>query len=69
MEIKIDINNLTDDQQERMCELCELNIIECCSNSSTFQCEGCRCDEALEYLIENLEESNNTKLIYKIQCR
>ena len=41
--------------QERMCDLCERHILGCSSNSSTYQCEGSRCDQALDYLIEDLE--------------
>lgn len=60
MENKIDINNLTDDQQEKMCKLCEINVIEGCRNTQMYQCEGSRCEEALPYLIEH-EELNNQK--------
>lgn len=41
--------------QERMCALCERHILGCSANSSTYQCEGSKCDQALDYLIEDLE--------------
>lgn len=73
MENKIDLDNLTDDQQERMCKLCETFIIEGSSNSQHFQCEGTLCDRAIEYLIEDIEDEdedkNNHKLVYKIQLK
>ena len=66
METKIDLDNLTDDQQQKMCELCEFHILECSSNSSKFQCEGSWCDQAFEYLIEDI---NGSKLSYRMQLK
>ena len=70
MENKINLDNITDEQQERMCELCEELILECCSSSSTFQCEGSQCDRAFEYLVDDMEdEKNDSKLTYKMQLK
>jgi len=70
MEAKIDIDNLTDEQQERMCELCEAHVICCSSNTGTYQCEGAFCDSAIEYLIEDIEEDNSgSKLAYKMKLK
>lgn len=47
---------LAEKHQERMCDLCERYILGCSHNTIHFQCEGSRCDQALEYLVEDLEE-------------
>lgn len=45
------------DNEERMCELCELYVYGCTMNTNQYNlCEGARCDEAMEYLEEELEE-------------
>ena len=46
--------NLID--QELMCELCESHILGCLHMTSTFICEGCKCDEAYEYYKEYKED-------------
>jgi len=46
-----------DKHQERMCELCELHILGCSHNTSTYQCEGCRCDSAIDYIMDELIEN------------
>lgn len=53
---ELDIDNLTSDQQNRMCELCELRILGCKHSTSTFLCEGSRCEDAFEYLIDDIED-------------
>ena len=45
---------VVDNHQDRMCELCELHILGCCHNSSTYQCEGSKCDVAIDYMMEEL---------------
>ena len=45
---------VVDHHINRMCELCELYILGCCHNSSTFQCEGSKCDVAIDYIMEEL---------------
>ncbi len=55
--------DLTSAQQKRMCELCELHILGCSSNSLTFLCEGSRCDEAIELLQAEIDDN---KELYKI---
>lgn len=45
-----------DNHQDRMCQLCELHILGCSHNTSTYQCEGCRCDSAIDYIMEELIE-------------
>jgi hypothetical protein len=41
--------------QEELCGRCEDEIIEGCSNCSTFQCEGRFCDQALQIFIDEKE--------------
>jgi len=57
---------LAEEHQERMCELCELHILGCSRNTIHFQCEGSRCDEAIEYLKDELEEEENDKKFFPI---
>ena len=52
----IELEDVTDDQQERMCELCEHHIICGSSNTYHFQCEGRYCEQALDLLIEEMDE-------------
>lgn len=52
--------------QERMCELCEIHILGCGHSTSTFQCEGCSCDEAEEYYIEEVVEQREEKRVERI---
>jgi len=69
MEAKIELGSLNDDQQQRMCELCETHIIEGSSSCSTFLCEGSFCDQAFEYLIEDIDDNENCKMTYKMQLK
>lgn len=68
MEAEINIDNLTDEQQEEMCLLCEACVLNGPSNTQHFQCEGSFCEEALPYLIESINESC-PKLRYKITLK
>lgn len=61
----VEDNELMEEHQERLCELCELYILGCCSNSSTFLCEGAYCDQAVEYLKEELEEEEQKEFLTK----
>lgn len=45
---------IIDNHQDRMCELCERYILGCSHNTITFQCEGSKCDVALDYIMEEL---------------
>lgn len=47
---------LAEEHQERMCDLCERHILGCKHSTSTFLCEGSKCHEAVEYLMDALEE-------------
>ena len=69
METKISLDNLTDEQQWRMCKLCETYIIDGSSNSQHFQCEGTLCDRAIEYLIEEIEDDEDCKMTYKMKLK
>lgn len=69
MESKIDLNNLNDKQQQRMCELCEDHIIGGSSCSQMFLCEGSFCEEALEYLIDDIDDMVVAKTSYKMQLK
>lgn len=48
--------------QDEMCDLCEKYILGCKSNTSTFLCEGSRCEEAEELYWEIKEEENREKI-------
>ena len=50
------MTHVIDNHQDRMCELCELYILGCSHNTSTFQCEGSKCEVALDYIMEELIE-------------
>ena len=58
--------DLMEEHQERMCDLCERHILGCSAMSSTFLCEGSRCDDAVEYLKEDLAEEHYEKFIYLV---
>lgn len=47
----IELSNLNDAQQERMCDLCE-NHFEGLNRGT---CEGRKCDQAIEYLKDEIE--------------
>lgn len=47
---------LAEEHQERMCDLCERHILGCKHSTLTFLCEGSRCEDAIEYLKDALEE-------------
>lgn len=58
---------LAEEHQERMCDLCERKILGCSSMSATFMCEGSRCEDAIELLIEELAEEKrdeNDRFMY-----
>jgi len=46
-----------DNHQDRMCELCELYVLGCKHMTSTFICEGSKCDVAIDYIMEELIEN------------
>jgi hypothetical protein len=53
----MDFEDLKDEQQERMCELCEAHVYGCKMNTNQYNlCEGSKCDIAIEYLIDELNE-------------
>lgn len=52
----LELDDLTDDQQERMCVLCEEFICGSRCDSKGNMCEGAYCDRAIEYLNDELEE-------------
>jgi hypothetical protein len=61
----MELENLTSEQQERMCELCALHVFDGPVNTNQWNlCEGSRCDIALEYLLEELVEEKREKLKY-----
>jgi len=53
--------SLAEMHQERMCKLCELHILGCNKNSFHYQCEGSRCEDAIGYLIDELEDEKLEK--------
>lgn len=48
-------SELAEEYSERMCGLCETHILGCASMTSHFMCEGRYCDEAIEYLKDDLD--------------
>jgi len=52
----LELDDLTDEQQERMCVLCENFICGSRCDSKGNMCEGRWCDQAIEYLNDELEE-------------
>lgn len=52
----LELDDLTDEQQERMCVLCEDFICGSRCDSKGNMCEGAYCDRAIEYLNDELEE-------------
>ncbi len=51
------MSGFKEEVDDEVCTYCEENILGCCSMSSTFQCEGCSCEQALEdynYEVKNL---------------
>jgi hypothetical protein len=48
-----DADFMLNQDQEEICKMCEDEILGCCSNSSTYQCEGCKCEQAWELFIES----------------
>lgn len=57
----LELNDLTDEQQERMCILCENFICGSRCDSKGNMCEGRWCDQAIEYLIDEMEEERLEK--------
>ena len=47
--------------QEHICEMCEICILGCKRSTSTFQCEGSRCEEAIEMFLEDYEPEEKTE--------
>ena len=45
---------LVEYKQEEVCEMCEFHILGCKSSTSTFLCEGSRCEDAYEMYIEEI---------------
>lgn len=52
----LELDDLTDEQQERMCLLCEDFICGSRCDSKGNMCEGRWCNQAIEYLNDALEE-------------
>lgn len=57
-------NDFAEYHQERLCDLCERHILGCKSMTATFQCEGTRCEDAIQYLRDILEEERQEDLKY-----
>lgn len=63
--MELDLANLTDAHQDRMCQLCEDN--EICYSRST--CEGSYCERALDYLIDELENEEEERIKEIIEAK
>jgi hypothetical protein len=65
MRIELDLNDLTDAQQTRMCDLCKDCLFDGSVNTNQYNlCEGSRCEDAIEYLQDELEIERYEKLRY-----
>lgn len=62
--MKVEQIRLAEEHQERMCDLCERNILGCKSMTSTFLCEGSRCEDAVVLLQEELDEERHDMIKY-----
>lgn len=51
----MDKQDFFDEHQEAICKICEDEIIEGCSMTSTFLCEGRFCTQALELFLEEYD--------------
>lgn len=61
----MDNDELMEIHQERMCKLCQDCIFGQTMNTNQYNlCEGSKCDEAIEYLIEKLVEEKREKFKY-----
>lgn len=59
------MEDLTDEQLERMCEICEECIFNRKMNTNQYNlCEGSRCDEAFEYYMEEVNEIKQERRRY-----
>lgn len=68
---RIERDGTNDDEQEVMCRLCEVNIIGGSCNTQHYQCEGSHCNQAMEYLIDHLEDQEEPapKLRYQMKLK
>ena len=53
------VTELTDTEQDRMCEICEEDIIGHSRKTRNYLCEGAYCERAYELLVE---ENDNNKI-------
>ena len=53
---------------DKVCYNCEIYILHCSKSSSTFQCEGRYCEEAMEYYITRCIDDDDLNKI-KIDLR
>ena len=60
----MDFEDLNSKQQKRMCELCETHIICGSSNSMHYQCEGRHCEQAIEYILDEVKDKIDELGIY-----
>lgn len=61
----MELEELTDEQQERMCEICQDCIFGYKVNTGYHNlCEGSRCEDALEYFMEEFNEEKREKRKY-----
>lgn len=55
-------------KQEDICDICERKILYCNHSSSTYLCEGSKCDVALDYFIDdNIGDLNILLRLEKIK--
>lgn len=52
---------------KQICEICETCILHCKHSTSTFQCEGSQCENAVELFIDEMNEDDLNKI--KLELR
>lgn len=61
----MDDADLMEKHQERMCQICEDCVYGHSVNTGPHNlCEGARCDEALEYLKDEIDTEKHERMIY-----
>lgn len=56
---QIDFNDLSSDEQDSVCDMCEKYIIMSKGVTSSFMCEGSYCERAFDMFIEDDDNMKN----------
>lgn len=70
MKVNLEVDDLTDDQQDRMCSLCSDCFFNGSVNTNQHNlCEGSRCGDAIGLLEEELQVEMDEKYRYMLLLR